>query len=87
MDNSTLNSRAKELEQILAPKLKCYCKVGWLRDGDVGEVFTVYVDKRARVSAELIPSTWYGLPVSAQDVLPPGIIPPDSDTIPHGIFP
>ena len=84
MDISTLNSRAKELEKTLAPKVKCYCVVGWMKDEDVGDIFMVYVDKRAHIHKSLIPKTWYGLPVAAQEILPPGIKPPDRSSPPSG---
>jgi len=75
MDNATLTKRAKELEFDLSGKIKCYLVVGWLRGDSYGDVFMVYIDKRARISSKLIPDTWYGLPVATQDVLPPGVNP------------
>ena len=73
MSNETLTKRAKELEDLLHAKLKCYVVVGWLRESDLGEVFMVYVDKRAWVTQGMIPDLWYGLPVAAQGTLPPGV--------------
>ena len=82
MDNSSLNTKAKELESELKVKLKCYCVVGWMRHPDVGIVFTVYVDVGADVDAQHIPSKWHGYPVFADQVTPLGQRPPEPTSAP-----
>ena len=76
MSNSTLTDRAKALERDLKAKLKCYVKVGWMRDNG-SESYMVYVDQRAHIDYALIPDTWYGDRIDVQLILPPGVKLPD----------
>jgi hypothetical protein len=73
MSNSTLSSRAKELERMLKAKLKCYVVVGWVREGDDDfEYYMAYIDYKAPFRDEDIPKRWYGNLVACQLVAPPG---------------
>lgn len=78
MGNTILNNRAKSLELDLKSKLKCYVKVGWIKEADGSEVFMVYVDQRANIDYRLVPDNWYGSKVDIQLILPPGVRPPDT---------
>ena len=77
MSNSTLDARAKALERDLSPKLKCYVRVGWMRDQSGAETFMVYVDRRANINYSIFPDNWYGSLIDVQLVWPPGVNPPD----------
>lgn len=77
MSNSTLTSRAKALELDMKSKLKCYLRVGWMREADGSEIYMLYIDQRATIDYKLIPNNWYGNRVDVQLVLPPGVKPPD----------
>lgn len=77
MSNADLDSRAKALERDLQPKLKCYVKVGWMREADGSVIYMVYVDQRANIDYKLLPQQWYGSMVDVQLILPPGVKPPE----------
>ena len=77
MSNVELDSRAKSLQNVLAPKLKCYVRVGWTRDSDGTETYMVYVDRRAAFRDQDIPGNWYGRLVVVQRIYLPGTQPPD----------
>jgi hypothetical protein len=77
MSNSSLDSRAKELEKHLAPKLGCYVKVGWMKGSDNSITFMVYIDQRASINYNVLPNDWYGDQIQVQLILPPGVKPPD----------
>jgi len=77
MGNSTLDDRAKSLERELSPKLKCYVRVGWMKEPSGSEIYIIYVDQRANIDYAAIPSNWCGNQVDVQLVLPPGVKPPD----------
>ena len=82
MSNSALDGRAKSLERHLAPKLKCYVRVGWMKESDGSVTFMIYIDQRANIDFEVIPDDWYGNQILVQLVLPPGVKPPEPFTGP-----
>lgn len=82
MSNKTLDDRAKSLEREIKAKFSGYCVVGWMRHPDVGPVFTVYIDRRVAIPDKLIPDKWFGIPVFADRVFPPGVKPTKADMDP-----
>ena len=72
MSNSSLDSRAKQLEHELQRKLGCWVVVGWTKEPNGAVVYNVYYDERTRIDTKSVPATWYDGVVSLQPSLPPG---------------
>ena len=73
MSNSNLDRRALSLERDLAPKLKCYVRVGWAKESNGSVTYMVYVDQRADIDYSVLPRDWHGDTVLLQLALPPGV--------------